>query len=123
MKHSCFPAGIMNVVSATNGLPSISVYTHLDDLLDHASVSVPCTFHIICSPPARSLHPSAAAEELRAFISLRCCSQAVRGNDISPHPRGQQHGLLKTSPVLSSAVSSPALHVQLESRAPCSALT
>lgn len=88
----------------------------------------PCKCQNILYPPhhllpARSLHPSAAAEEPHAFISLRFCSQAVRGNDISPHLHSQQHGLLKTSPVLSSAVSSPILHRQPKSCAPCSALT
>lgn len=88
----------------------------------------PCKCQNILYPPhhllpTRSLHPSAAAEEPYAFISLRFCSQAVRGNDISPHLHSQQHGLLKTSPVLSSAVSSPILHRQPKSCAPCSALT
>lgn len=43
------------------------------------------------------------AEELHAFISLQCCSQAVMMT--SPHPHSR-HRLLKTSAVLPSAVSS-----------------
>lgn len=106
-------------------ISSSSICTHEDNLLFHSGClwCSSSSWSTCPPPPSRCLHPPTAAEKLHAFISLRWCSQAVTGNDTSPHPHSRQHGLLKTSPLLPSALSSPTLHRQPKSSAPCSALT
>lgn len=111
----------------------VAIFQSVAALFAHMRI-ICCSTLVVCGvhpprglpvppPPSRCLHPPTAAEKLHAFISLRWCSQAVTGNDTSPHPHSRQHRLLKTSPLLPSALSSPTLHRQPKSSAPCSALT